>query len=68
MKTTTIKRKCKRQGQVHTIEYEPNTKGKAAFVTQLAEYHTFNVGVKGSNPFGRTKNASVTQLVRVLHF
>lgn len=28
---------------------------KAALITQLVEYDTFNVGVLGSSPSGRTK-------------
>jgi hypothetical protein len=32
---------------------------KIDFVTQRLEYHTFNMGVDGSNPSGVTKNASI---------
>ena len=32
------------------------------FVTQLAEYHTFNVGVEGSNPSGVTKIKKIREM------
>jgi hypothetical protein len=35
--------------------YIENSSGESALVTQLVEYQTFNLGVAGSIPAGRTK-------------
>lgn len=41
---------------------------KDALITQLVEYDTFNVGVLGSSPSGRTKEIGERFLERITQF